>query len=87
MEEAKKLSIPSTCITFDQPLWQKAMGIIKEKNVQMVSRLSGSYRLMSCIGNLMNGSDLDEAFEEVYFEDTIKHVLSGYAVARALRAH
>ena len=31
IEEAKKLNIPSTCITFDQPLWQKAMGIIKEK--------------------------------------------------------
>ena len=53
----------------------------------MVCRLSGFYTLMSCIGNLMNGSGLDEAFEEVYFEDKIKHFISGYAVARALRAH
>ena len=35
----------------------------------------------------MNGSGLDEAFEEVYSEDKIKHVISGHAVARALRAY
>ena len=31
IKEAKKLNIPSVCITFHQSLWQKAMGIIKEK--------------------------------------------------------
>ena len=36
IEQAKKLNIPTPCITFDQPLWQKAMGIIKDKNLQMV---------------------------------------------------
>ena len=35
----------------------------------------------------MNDSGLEEAFEEVYSDDTIKHILSGHAVARALRAH
>ena len=35
----------------------------------------------------MNGSDLEETSEEVCSEDTFKHVLSGGAVARALRAH
>ena len=39
------------------------------------------------IENLMNGSGLEEAFEEVYSEDKIKHILSGHAAARALRAH
>ena len=29
--EAKKLNIPAPCIAFDQPLWQKRMGIIKEQ--------------------------------------------------------
>ena len=42
---------------------------------------------LGSIGNLMNGSDLEEAFEEVYSEDTIKHILSGHAVARGLMAH
>ena len=77
-------------ITFDQSLWQKAMGIIKEKNLQMEYWLGGFHILMSflgSIGNLMNGSDLEEAFEEVYSEDTIKHILSGHAVARGLMAH
>ena len=90
IEEAKKLNIPSPDITFDQPLWQKAMGIIKEKNLQIVCRLGGFHILMSFLGstgNLMNNSGLEEAFEEVYSEDTIKHILSRYAVARALRAH
>ena len=90
IEEAKKLNIPSPDITFDQPLWQKAMGIIKEKNLQIVCRLGGFHILMSfpgSTGNLMNNSGLEEAFEEVYSEDTIKHILSRYAVARALRAH
>ena len=56
----------------------------------MVCRLGGSHILISflgSIGNLMNSSGLEEAFEEVYSEDTIKHVLSGHATARALRVH
>ena len=90
MQQAKKLNIPTPCITFDQPLWQKAMGIIKEQNLQMVCRLGGFHTLMSflgSIGNLMKGSGLEEVFEEVYSEDTVKHIISGHAVARALRAH
>ena len=35
----------------------------------------------------MKGSGLEELFEEVYSEDTVKHITSGHAVARALRAH
>ena len=35
----------------------------------------------------MKGSGLEELFEEVYSEDTVKHISSGHAVARALRAH
>ena len=68
IEEAKKLNIPSPYITFDQPLWQKAMGIIKEKNLQIVCRLGGFHISMSFLGskrNLMNNSGLEEAFEEV----------------------
>lgn len=34
----------------------------------------------------MNCSGLEKTFEEVYSEDTFKHVLSGQVVARALRA-
>ena len=56
----------------------------------MVCQLSGLQTLMSfleSIGNLMNGSDLEKAFEEVHSEDTIKHILQGHGVATALRAY
>ena len=78
IEEAKKSKIPVPCITFDQPLWQKALGIIKVKKLNTVCRLGGFHTLMSflgSIGNLMKGSDLEKLFEEVY------------SVARALRDH
>ena len=45
---------------------------------------------MSFLGsmrNLMNGSGLEEAFDEFYSRGTIKYILSRHAVARALRAH
>ena len=48
------------------------------KSLQMVCRLSGFHTLMSflgSIGNLMNGSGLEEVFEEVYSKDTFKDVL------------
>ena len=64
--------------------------VIKEKNLQIVCWLGGFHILISFlgnIGNLMNGSGLEEAFEEVYSKDTIKHILTRHAVARALRAH
>ena len=69
IDEAKRSNIPVPCITFDQPLWQKALGIIKVKQLNIVCRLGGFHTLMSflgSIGNLMKGSDLEELFEEVY---------------------
>ena len=35
----------------------------------------------------MKGSGLEELFEEVYSEDTVKHISSGHIVVRALSAH
>ena len=90
IEEATKLNILSPRITFDQPLWQKSRSVIKEKNLQMVCRLDGFHILMSFLGskaNLMNDLCLEEVFEEVYSEDTFKYILSGHAIAGALRAH
>ena len=42
---------------------------------------------LGSIAKLMVGSGLEEVFEETYYEDTVKHIFSGKAVARALRAH
>lgn len=35
----------------------------------------------------MNGSGLEELLEEVYSEDTVRHIFSCKAVSRALHAH
>ena len=90
IEEATKLNILSPRITFDQPLWQKSRSIVKEKNLQMVCWLDGFHILMSFLGskaNLMNDLCLEKVVEEAYSEDTFKYILSGHAVARALRVH
>ena len=61
IREAARLGIPTSCITFDQPLWQKAAGIIKIENLNVVCRFTLFHTLMSfmgSIGNMMAGSGL-----------------------------
>ena len=56
----------------------------------MVCRLDGFHALVSFIGrvgNLMNGSGIEESFSEVYAENSVIHMVPGKAVAGALRAH
>ena len=53
------------------------MSIIKEKDLDIVCRLGGFHMLMSFLGGiekLMVGSGLEEVFEEIYSEDTVKHI-------------
>ncbi len=42
---------------------------------------------MGCIGHVMSGSGLQELLQLLYSPSTVKHILSGKAVARALRGH
>ena len=42
---------------------------------------------LGSIRKLMVVSELEVVFEEIYSEDTVKHMFSGKAVARAFRAH
>ena len=90
VDQAKKQKVRSASITFDQPLWQKAMSIIKSESLPIVCRLGGFHTLMSFLGSLgvlMQGSGLEEVFEEVYAPNVIPHMMSGKVVTRALRAH
>ena len=89
-QQARQLDIVSPCITFDQPLWLKATEIITASNMNMVCRLGGFHTLMSflgSIGSLMGGSGLTEALETCYGTNAVIHMISGKAVARALRGH
>ena len=90
IKQAKSLNVMVPSVTFDQPLWLKATGIIKEAKLEIVCRLGGFHTLMSFIGSvghLMKGSGLEELFSQVYAEHTVVHMVSGKAISRALRAH
>ena len=88
--QARKLRVEIPCVTFYQPLWLKAMGIIKEEQLPIACRLGGFQTLMSFLGSvgmLMKGSGIEDLFAEVYAENSIPHIMSGKAIARSLRAH
>ena len=88
--QARKVGVEIPCVTFDQPLWLKAMGIIKEEQLPIVCRLGGFHTLMSFLGSvamLMKGSGIEDLFAEVYAENSIPHIMSGKAIAISLRAH
>ena len=90
INEAATFGVATPCITFDQPLYLRAMRIVKAENLRIVCRLDGFHTLMSflgSIGNLMKGTGIEELFEEVYAKNTVPHMLSGKAIQRSLRAH
>ena len=78
-------------MTFDQPLYAKAMEIILTANdenpvASVIVRLGGFYLLMSFIGTIMSGSRIESLWEIIYYSNTVAH-MSGHAYARGLRAH
>ena len=59
--QANRLNIETQCITFDQPLWIKAVEIIKAKSLNIFCTLGGFHIMMSFLGSIrfaMNGSGL-----------------------------
>ena len=82
-------------VTFDQPLWLKAQtiqdSVSSDSDVKsIVIRLGGFHTQISylgAIGNIMAGSGLQEVLECVYASNTVGHMLSGKAIARAIRGH
>ena len=88
--QSRSLGINTPVITFDQPLWIKAIKIIKVKSLHMVCMLGGFHLLMSfmgSIGSLMKSSGLEDAIEQIYAKNTVPHIISGKAISRAIRAH
>ena len=81
-------------LTFDQPLWLKAVEIqesVEASEVEnIVLKLGGFHAEMSflgAIGHIMGGSGLQEVLECIYASNTVGHMLSGKAVMRAIRGH
>ena len=50
--QAEELNTPSPCITFDQPLWLKAIEIIRAKSMHVVCKFGGFHTMMSFIGSI-----------------------------------
>ena len=89
-DQDKKLGIQVPSITFDQPLWLKASGIIEESKLNIVCCMGGFHTIMSFMGSigvLMKRSGLEGLFAEVYSENTVGHIFTGKAISRALCAH
>lgn len=90
LEQSNRLGMTVPCLTFDQPLYFKAMEIITAKSMNIVCRLGGFHTLMSflgSIGDLMEGTGLEEALQKVYGKNAVEHMMTGKATARSLRGH
>jgi hypothetical protein len=82
-------------ITFDQQLWWISYMVIESQPAasllrQIVLILGGFHTEMSflgTIGSLMDGSGLKDIVSQVYAEGSVDQMMSGKAVARAVRAH
>ena len=93
-EHARRYSV-TPMITFDQPLWWKAMTFVERKPENsplhsVVVQLGGFHTLLSflgCIGHIMIGTGLRELTEVMFAGNAVCHILSGRAVSRAIRGH
>ena len=66
IDQSRKANTGTPCITFDQPLWLKAVAIITERSLKILCRLGGFHTLMSylgSIGNAMKGSGIVECLQ------------------------
>ena len=83
-EHARRYSV-TPVITFDQPLWWKAMTIVEREPENsplhsVVVRLGGFHTLMrfhGCIGHLIVGTGLRELMEVMFAGNVVCHILSG----------
>ena len=90
IEQSKKLNVTTPSITFDQPLWLKALEIITAKKMDIVPLLGGFHMLMSfygSIGTIMARSGIDKLFQSIYGENSVTYMLSGKALARTNSTH
>ena len=82
-------------ITFDQPLFWKALPIIQASStgvelreiVLMLDQFHTFMNLLGAIGTLMSGSGLSNILQQVFAENAVVHVLSGKTISRAFRGH
>jgi len=90
VDQSQKLGVPTPNITFDQPLYMKAVDIVCKAKMNVVVRLGGFHTLMNFLGSigyLMKGSGLDEVLGLIYGPNTVVQLMNGKAYARAVHGH
>lgn len=82
-------------VTFDQQLYWIALMVIEDQpmssRLRHIVLLLGGFHtemsLLGAIGSIMAGSGLKETLSQVYAEGSVEQMLTGKAVARAVRGH
>ena len=78
-------------VTFDFPIWLKAVNIIKQANLYLIARLGGFHLLKSYLGsmsNIMEDSGLLDVIQLIYpGSTTSNHIMDGGYFDKAIRAH
>ena len=90
IDQCKKQKCMYPIITFDQPLWLKAMKLKESCRLDITILLGNFHTQMSFLGTIgyvMANSGLKEIFSTCYAENSCDKILSGKSYARAVRAH
>ena len=85
---SEKYKLDAVPVTFDQPLYIKAADIISSSSdlPNVFLRLGGFHLVMSYLGSvgyIMSQSGLKDIWETVYAPNSVNHMLTGHAYARA----
>ena len=82
-------------LTFDKPLWWKAMCIVYDEPPEsdlkrVVLRLGAFHTQMSflgSIGHVLKGSGPQKVLKLIFADDAVSHILSAKAVQQAIHGH
>lgn len=88
--ETQKIGQKTCVVTYDQPLYKKAIEITKGLDLPAKIRLGGLHIIMAYLAAqcyLMRGSGLAELWGTVYAPHSVKHMFTGHAIVRGIRAH
>jgi hypothetical protein len=88
--QAEFLNITTPCVTFDQPLFIKALDIVLAEKMNIIVRLGGFHIMSSFLGSIgymMRGSGLEDLLGVLYGKNVVETILQGKDYKRAVRGH
>ena len=76
--QSKFLNVQTPVITFEQPLWLKAMEVVQAVWALILGSFYLMMRFIGSIGHLVKGSGISEALETVYGPNAVEHLQVGH---------